>query len=986
MADPDQLQDDLRKSFRGRLALDPVTRGLYATDASPFQVTPLGVAAPADAEDLQVLVRYCHEHAIPMVARGAGTGVAGESLGPGLVVDLSVHFRRITHVGPETVTAEPGVVYAELNAELAEHGRRFAPDPASGASCTVGGMVATNASGGNAARYGYTRDHVAGLGVVWDSGTADLVGQGSGARGQGSERTGEVRAATEALVRANQQLLHLTRPHTPFNRCGYLLHDVLTPTGLDLGKVLVGSEGTLGFVTSVTLRTVPLPGGTCVTLLGFPTVDAAARAALDLRAYGPVSCDLLDRRLLALSRPAGLSPSAAGAALVVAFEADTAREATERAWGAVEGLRAAHRLAVLADPTADPDGAARARAVRTAAVSGLYGLGAGPRPVAFIEDIGVPPDALPEFLAKATEALRRFDLTGSVLAHALAGQAHVRPLVDLDDPADRAKLWPVAEAVHALALALGGTVSTQHGTGIARTPWVERQYGPVLHVFRDLKRIFDPKNLLNPGKIVGPDPSRPAWPLRAVGGGRWAVGGPDKTEAPDPKPDARYPIDVAGEAAKCTGCGDCRSRLTAPEAALNTQTLNTKHSPRMCPAFRADGREEASPRARANLFRLPDGAAGDGAGPVAELCLNARVCRDECPAKVDACRLALAARAARVRDHGLSRADWVLARSAWFAAAGSNFAPVLNGVLGRRSARWVVEKLFGVSRRRRLPAFAARPFLRRGQRGTRNPERGAEDTAGVRVVYLVDTFANHADPLIGEAAVAVLRHHGVEVVVPARQVGCGMAPLAAGDVDAARAAARRNVRVLAPLVRDGYRVVCSEPTAALMLSEDYPILLDDPDAALVAANTVELTTFLGELHRAGRLRTDFAALDLTLGHHVPCHVKALRGPVAGPGLLALIPGVTVHTIDAGCSGMGGTWGLKAENFAASLAAGRRMFAELDRPRVLFGSTECGACRMQMQQGTRKRTLHPVQYLAYAYGLLPEVEAKLRKPLGWLVSD
>jgi FAD/FMN-containing dehydrogenase/Fe-S oxidoreductase len=1014
----DQIAGDLRKEYRGRLAFDPVTRGLYATDASPFQVTPLGVAAPADAEDLQTLVRYCHEHLIPMIPRGAGTGVAGESLGPGLVVDLSVNFRRITHVGPDTVTAEPGVVYAELNAALAGHGRRYAPDPASGASCTVGGMVATNASGGNAARYGYTRDYVTGLGVVWDSGEWSIVHRpssidGTGPRGPGGTdprtkdqgpRTKDIADATAALVRANQQLLHLTRPHTPFNRCGYLLHDVLTPGGVDLAKVLVGSEGTLGFVTAATLRTVPLPGGTAVALLGFPSVDAAARAALDLRAFDPVSCDLLDRRLLALSRPAGLSPPAAGAALVVAFEGGTEREAGERAWGAVEGLRAGHRLAVLADPTADPDGAARVRAVRTAAVAGLYGLAAGPRPVPFVEDVGVPPDALPEFLAKATEALRRFDLSGSVLAHALTGQAHVRPLVDLDAPADRAKLWPVAEAVHALALALGGTVSTQHGTGIARTPWVERQYGPVLHVFRDLKRIFDPKNLLNPGKIVGPDPSRPAWPLRAEDRGprtedRPAGGG-------TPGTGRRHPVSAVAEAAKCTGCGDCRSRATAEQPVLNTQTLHTKHSPRMCPAFRADGREAASPRARANLFRLPDGAvAGDGAEVVAELCLNARVCRDECPAKVDACRLALAARAARARDHGLARADWVLARSAWFAAAGSNFAPLLNGLLGRRSARWLVERLFGVSRRRRLPAFAARPFLKRvsgiGYRvsgadlatpaaPTRGPEADTRypipDTRyPTRVAYFVDTFANHADPLIGEATLAVLRHHGAEVVVPARQVGCGMAPLAAGDVDAAREAARRNVRVLAPLVRDGYRVVCSEPTAALMLAEDYPLLLDDPDAALVAANTVELTALLDEFRRAGRLRTDFAALDLSLGHHVPCHVKALRGPVAGPGLLSLIPGVTVHTIDAGCSGMGGTWGLKAENFAASLEAGRRMFAELDRPRVLFGSTECGACRMQMQQGTRKRTLHPVQYLAYAYGLLPEVEAKLRKPLGWLVD-
>jgi Fe-S oxidoreductase len=254
------------------------------------------------------------------------------------------------------------------------------------------------------------------------------------------------------------------------------------------------------------------------------------------------------------------------------------------------------------------------------------------------------------------------------------------------------------------------------------------------------------------------------------------------------------------------------------------------------------------------------------------------------------------------------------------------------------------------------------------------------------VAYFVDVFANYNDPTIGEATVAVLRHHGVEVYVPPRQVGCGIAPLSVGDVETAREQAVRNVRAMADLVREGYRVVCSEPTAALMLSQDYLDILPDPDAAALAANTVELTTFLWELHQAGRLRTDFRPLDLTLGHHVPCHLKALRGPAAGPGLLALIPGVTVHTIDVSCSGMAGTWGLKAANYDTSLEAGRRMLAEVNRPRVVFGSSECSACRMQMQEGSGKRALHPVQYLAHAYGLLPEIGARLRKPLGGLVSD
>lgn len=971
MPDPEQIADDLRGVFRGRLAFDAVRRGLYATDASPFQVAPLGVAFPLDAADLATLVRYSHERAVPLVPRGAGTGVAGEALGPGLIVDLSAHFRTIGRIDGDTATVEPGVVLAELNAALAAVGRRVGPDPASGHACTVGGMVATNASGGNAARHGYVRDHVRGLGVVWDDGTADRVGAGAG---EPAARTATIAAAAAGLIRANGDIIQLTRPHTQFNRCGYLLHDVLGDAGVNLPKLLCGSEGTLGFVTEVTLGTVPLAGGTCVLLLGFPTLDAAVRAGADLRRFAPVSADVLDRRLLSLTGRDAV-PAAVGAAILVTFEADTEREAAELGWHAVEGVRAAHPVAVLAEPTCDPAGVARVRAVRDAAVGGLYGIGRGARPAAFVEDVGVPVESVPEFLAATQDILKRFELSASFLVHALTGQVHTRPLVDLAAPADRAKLWPVAEAVHARALALGGTVSTQHGTGIARTPWVEKQYGPLLPVFRELKRVFDPKNLLNRGKIIGPDPSGPAWPLRAgeVGGRREEQGG---TEA---APAARTELLLWGgaapaeEAAKCTGCGDCRPRAGTG---------------RMCPAFTATGLEEASPRAMANLVRMlaadPAAIGSDEAQAVVTRCVNCKMCRDECSSRVDVPKLMLEAKARRHADHGLDRGTWALARIDGLARWAARFAPLANGLLGNRPARWVFEKLFGLSRRRRLPAVARRPFL-----STRHNLaagiRPAPDPAAEKVAYFVDTFANVFDPSVGDAAVAVLRHNGVEVVVPPRQVGCGAAPLTAGDVDAAREIAVRNVRALADLVRDGYRVVCSEPTAAVMLAQDYRLLLDDPDAAAVAAATTELTTYLGGLHAAGRLRTDFRPLNVSLGHHVPCHVKALRGPVAGPGLLALIPGLTVRTIDAGCSGMAGVWGLAAANYGPSLRAGGAMLAAFDRPGLVYGSTECGSCRLQMQEGTGKRAFHPVQYLAHAYGLFPDLPARLARPLGELVS-
>ena len=978
--EPQHLIDDLRGTFRGRLALDSLTRTLYSTDASPFEVMPLGVAFPEDAADLSTLVRYCHDHAIPMTPRGAGTGVAGESLGPGLTIDLSVHFRRISDITNETVTVEPGVVLAELNRELVRHGRRFAPDPASRASCTLGGMIATNASGGNCFRFGYTRDYVDALDVVWDTGDADSLNRRANDEGR---RTTEIRDAVSALLETNRDLIRATSVRTPFNRCGYRFDNILTPRGPDLAKLMVGSEGTLGFVTRATLRTVPLPGGTCVALLGFPSLEAAVRAGLDLRRFAPVSCDLLDRRLLSLSKNsgAGQMPPMVGAALLVTFEGDTERESRERTWGAVETLRASHVMLTLAEPTCDPDGIGRIRGIREAAVGGLYALGKGPRPLAFVEDVGVPAEALPEFLTKTQDILQCFELTGSFLVHALTAQVHTRPLIDLDSPTDREKLWPVAEAVHSLALSLGGTVSTQHGTGIARTPWVERQAGPLMPVFRELKRIFDPKDLLNPGKIVGPDPTRPAWPLRTDTFSRDAEFAERSAE-----PAERTPLLVwsntspQAEASRCTGCGDCRPRGT--------------HA-RMCPVFHATGTEAATPRAKANLLRTITERAElgtDDVRAVADLCVNCKMCRDECPARVDVPKLMLETKAAHQAERGLDRDDWVLARTESLAVLGSHFAPFVNGMLGVRSFRWMMEKLLGISRRRRLPAFALRNFFRtaRGRGLTKKRDSSLRIPKSAfrnqKVAYFVDIFAAYNDSLIAEATVAVLKHNGIEVFVPPRQVGCGMAPLAVGDAETARELAVRNIRLFADLVREGYRVVCSEPTAALMLSQDYLDILNDPDAVALAANTVELTTFLHELHAAGRLDTRFRPLDLTLGHHVPCHLKALRGPAAGPSLLSLIPGLRVHTIDVSCSGMAGTWGLKAKNHANSLAAGAPMLAELNRPGVLFGSTECSACRMQMQEGTGKRTLHPVQYLAYAYGLMPEIGAKLRKPLGELVSE
>jgi FAD/FMN-containing dehydrogenase/Fe-S oxidoreductase len=982
--DPTQskrIHDDLKGVVRGDLLFDELSCVLYSTDASLFEVLPAGVVVPRDEDDLCALVRYAGEHGLALIPRGAGTGLAGEALGAGVVVDLSVHFRSILEVGADCVRVQPGVVRRDLQQVLARQGRRFAPDPVS-AECTVGGMLATNASGPRALRHGTTRDHVESLRVILDSG--DPVDVGRVPRLSAAESPGrleDIVGTTVNLLEQNAGLIQACAPRVPLNRCGYLLQDVLRPRELDLARLLVGSEGTLALFSETTLRTIPLPGGRAVVLLAFARLDAALRAARLTLASEPTVCDILDRRLLRLARGepavADLVPEGAEAALLVEYEADDPFTAFTRASELATRLHRSERLALLSRLARDEADCDRFLHLAQAGWAGLYPLRGAAQPLPIIEDVAVPPDALADFLPRLQDVLRKQETTAAFLIHTGTGQVHVRPFLDLQNPSDAGKLWALADEVYALTWQQGGTISAQNGTGLARLPWAGRQHGPLAPVFRELKAIFDPRYLFNPGKIIGPPDQAPTWPLRRRGL-RSQESGVRNHESDDPSltPDPCLLTPNAGqESLACNGCGVCRSTVS---------------SLRACPIFRATGAEAATPRAKANLMRHllqpdtdPAALSSDATRAVADLCVNCKMCAIECPAHIQVPRLMLQARAANVAQYGLDKTDWVLARTESFAHLGSAIAPIANALLAHPVPRWLLENFFGVSRKRRLPMFAACNFLRLARkRGWTHRPRSARP----RVAYFVDTFANYNDPLIAEAVVAVLHHNGIEVYVPPEQIGSGMAPLAYGDVETAREAVQLNVRILAELAREGFPILCSEPTAALMLRHDALDLVDDADTRAVAAAVVEFTAFVWDLHLQGLLRTDFRPLEVSVGHHIPCHLKALCRPAVGPALLALIPGLRVGTIDVSCSGMAGTFGLRTEGYNLSMAAGRPMLDELSRPAHEFGSTECSACRLQMEDGTLKRTLHPAQYLALAYGLLPGVARRLREPIGeWVLQ-
>lgn len=981
-----RLRDDLTGVFEGDLLLDPLSCALYSTDGSPFQLKPVGIARPRHEADVQTLVRYAAEHGIPLTARGGGTGKAGAALGPGLIIDFSRHMHAVLEASTDRVRVQPGVTWGELDGLLARDGLRLAVEPADVSTSTIGGLIASAAGGPRIKRLGRPHDQLLACRCVLDTG--DVVEFTDSIRGVDAiavERYSRLHAALTELLDRRVLTIAEERSQAPFDRCGYTL-DVIEGGVINFTRLFAGSEGTLALATELTVRTQPRPPGRSVCLFGFDDLDAALEASHALLPHEPSACVLLDRRLLMLlrGRPepfARVIPAHIGAALVVEWEADTQADARRLAMDAVNNLSRGQQRADLAVPGVTPDDANQLWQIAESVLPTLADLHGGPPAVPGIDDIGVPLERLGEFLPRLHDILQQHETTAALFVHVAAGIVHTRPFLDTAQPTEAARLYAIAEDAYSAALELGGTITARQGTGMARTPWVAKQHPGLMPVYRELKTIFDPRHLFNPGNIVGPDPSRPAWPMRSA-----------LADMPIPQPPAEgddvrgmlwQPGEFAAQTMACNGCGACRAD-GPPE--------------RMCPIFRAGRQEEATPRAKANLLRelLQNGGdlqaiAGADVRALANLCVNCKMCASECPAHVDIPKLMLEAKAANVAEHGLDRADWVMARLASFSALGSTASLLTNRLLRGPLTRWFLEKVFGVSRRRRLPPFARRSFLRQAKRWkwTARPAEPAMPNSRLsirsRVALFVDIFANYHDPSIAEAAVRVLQHNGVTVFAPAGQTSCGMEALAQGDVETARDLARQNLRVFAELARDGYVIVCPEPTAALALSQDYLDLIDDPDVRPVANATVELTAYLAERHAFGAWRTDFRPLDLTIGYHRPCHLRALGRAPATPGLLRIIPEMRVVEIDAGCSGMAGTFGLREGNYETSLAVGRPLFAELRRPRIQFGVTECSSCRLQMEEGAGKRTLHPVQFLALAYGLMPELARRLATPAGGLVA-
>jgi FAD/FMN-containing dehydrogenase/Fe-S oxidoreductase len=893
-------------------------------------------------------------------------------------------MRQLLRDDGDSVRVQPGVTLERLNRYLAHSGRQYGPDPANRRVTTMGGLLAIDGSGSRWLRYGSARRTVRSLQVVLADGTQREAAQYP--LGEGSD--GPLRDALVGrlgqLLATHAETIEAGRRRSLLNRCGYQLHDIRVDDQLDLARMLVGSEGTLALFTEACVTVDALPAHSGVIVLLFERLEWAARAAWEIGRSGISACDLMDRRLLSLATElnpqyARWIPEGTEALLLVEHQAESSGEVRQVLQQIDQLVRRRKRWAFQSHLALEADERDFFWDLTTQVVPTLYRLKGPTRPLPFVEDVAIPPIELPSFVATLQNILKKHQTTASLFAHAGHGQLHIRPFLDLANPSDVERLRQLALDLYQAVMDIGGTISGEHGDGLSRSWFLRRQYGPLYDVMVEVKQLFDPQHVLNPGKVITDQTEPPMTPIRAVAQPAAMLVEPAVDDLTPKDESLELPIlswqpsEMTYAARECTGCAACRS--TVPNE-------------RMCPVFRMAPAEEASPRAKANLVRgLMTGQLSSkwwtsaDMKSVADLCFNCHQCRFECPAEVDIPRLMMEAKAQYVATNGLAPGEWFFARLDHIARWASLVRPLANWALETPMLRWWLSRMVGLAAERKLPRLARLQFLRQAarlklHRASRRTER--------KVAYFVDVYANWFDVELAESLVKILEHNGVTVFVPPGQLQSGMPLISLGGVQGARKIARHNTKLLAEAVRQGYHVLCTEPSATLALTHEYRHLLDDEDAQLVADHTSDACDYLWRLHEQGSLELDFNPVNVHVGYHLPCHLRALHVRTPGEKLLRLIPSLTLTRLSARCSGMAGTYGLMQKNYRSSLRMGRDLIRGMRSPSIQLGSTECSTCKLQMEQGDAKATIHPLKLLAYSYGVLPELSSLLGRTSGDLV--
>ena len=948
------LATRLRRELRGDVLFDTFSRGRYSTDASIYQIEPIGVVVPADEDDFISAVQIALDAGVPILPRGGGTSQCGQTVGEALVIDTSKNLNQVLafDAAENTVTVQPGVVLEQLNKQLKAHGLFYPVDVSTANRATLGGMAGNNSCGARSIRYGNMVHNVRSIDAITASGQVQHFGAVSGNLAGVSdpalldliERVRAV-AAREAdeLARRFPKLLR---------RVGGYNLDSIKPAGHNLAHLLVGSEGTLAAFTRLTLDLQPLPSHKTLGICHFPKFYDAMDATQHIVKLGPSAVELVDRTMIELSRDIALYRDTVDlfirgepdAVLLVEFAGEDAAEQQAK-------LRQLHEL--MADlgfndsvvDAIDPAFQSAIWEVRKAGLNIMMSMKGDGKPVSFIEDCAVALEDLAEYTDRLTQVFHKHGTSGTWYAHASVGCLHVRPILNMKDDTDVRKMRAIAEEAFAMVRAYKGSHSGEHGDGLVRSEFHEAMFGTRINkAFEEIKTIFDPKGLFNPGKIVHPSKMDDRRLFRFKPG--------YKAELKNPALDWSAWHGFAGAVEMCNNNGACRKADGGV----------------MCPSYRVTRDEQHLTRGRANTLRLalsgqlgPDGFSSEALYKTLELCVSCKGCKRECPTGVDMAKMKIEVLHHYQQKHGLSLRQKLIASLPHYAP----WAARLRGLLNLRDklpgAAKASEKLLGFSARRSLPRWQ-KPYT-----------PGPTTATGAEVALLADTFNRYFEPENLRAAENVLRAAGYQVQVleasdGKRPLCCGRTFLASGQVEQARTEARRLLAAVKPLLDRGVPILGLEPSCLFTLRDEFFALLPGAAAQQLADQALLIEEFLAREQQAGRLQLTLRPLAsrkvLLHGH---CHQKAFASMSAVETSLRLIPNIELSTIQSSCCGMAGAFGYEAEHYELSMRMAEQDL--LPAVRAADATTllvaDGTSCRHQIHDGSGREALHVVRVLEQA---------------------
>jgi FAD/FMN-containing dehydrogenase/Fe-S oxidoreductase len=931
---------ELEAGISGEVRWDEISRALYSTDASVYQIKPLGVVIPKTREDIIHAVNTCHKFRCPVTMRGGGTAQGGQSIGEGIQIDTSKCYNKILEINAEErwVRVQPGIVLDELNAQVAHLGVRFAPDISTASRATIGGMMANNSCGARSVVFGKTIDHVLEQTVALSDGSVvefREIPRSEVPKGDSLE----AKCYETVLRLAEEHRDEIDRRYPKILRRvgGYNLDEFVNPDApVNLAKIMVGSEGTLGVVLEAKLKLAPLPKAKAVMVIGFNDLLESLSASPVILQHKPSAVEVMDKAILDNTRQnTGLDKirntyvqGDPEATLCVEMYADRKEDLPPRMKSLEEDLRG-RKMGYFYHSEFDIPSQARIWSLREAALGLSMAMKDDAKSISFVEDTAVAPEKLSEFIGKFLTIVSSHETSAGIYAHASVGCLHVRPVINLKTERGVQQFESIAEEVADLVLEYGGALSGEHGDGLVRSPFMRKMFGDTLYeAFREVKRTFDPLGIMNPGKIVD------APPLTS----NLRYGTKYRATSPDSYFDFSDYGGFAGAVEMCSGVGACRKKLAGT----------------MCPSYMATRDEADATRGRANVVRLAMsgqlgemGLADEGVYKVLDLCLECRACKAECPVNVDMARYKSEFLAHYHEKHGTSMQTRALASAGKLAGLGSAFAPISN--LVANSA--VNKKILGIDPRRSMPKWRRDTF----EKWVSRRSAGKPGT-GQKVTLFNDTFTNHYDPEIGISAIEILERGGCSVDI-VRPGCCGRPLISKGLLKEARESVGQLVEGLFPIANRGEKILFCEPSCLSVLKEDAASLLrgEQQKKAQVVAKAVTLFE-----DYAAKLDLPLKAGPKKILLHGHCHQKSMGLLQASTSLLSKIPGATVVDLDAGCCGMAGSFGYTADHYEVSKAIANRKLLpaangmKADEVLVAVGTS----CRHQVEDLSDKHAVHP----------------------------